>query len=164
MRRLDEPFERLSDPRVLLEPEADEPARHVGGGAVEALSLPEASDTAPFERRFVHPVLTRPIHLRAGARRSEIGQREHVPVGAHESRPGPSSVPNPPAGWVSTSQDLRRPPGFWNTGLRVPEFGITFLSPEELGQDEVPDRWLLLLQPPIDRPGDRQRHPKTRRV
>ena len=150
MRGLDQPVERLSDSRVILVAKADEPAGHVGGVAMVALPLPEPPDSASYERRLAHPVLAGLSDFRDGARRPEVRQRQHVPVGPQESGFKPTAVSGPPTGGVSAGKDLRRPPDLRDAGLRISDVRIALLPTKELGQSKIPDRRLIRFDQPIE--------------
>src|SRR3989441_10267148 len=83
-----------------------------------ALPLTEPPDSASYERRLAHPVLAGLSDFRDGARRPEVRQRQHVPVGPQESGFKPTAVSDPPTGGVSAGQDLRRPPHHRDAVLR----------------------------------------------
>src|SRR5207245_5040162 len=150
MRGLDQPVERLSDSRVILVAKADEPAGHVGGVAMVALPLPEPPDSASYERRLAHPVLAGLSDFSDRARRPEVRQRQHVPVGPQESGFKPTAVSGPPTGGVSAGKDVGCPPNLRDAGLRVSDVRIALLPTEELGQSKIPDRRLVRFEQPIE--------------
>src|SRR5256712_1005377 len=150
VRGLDQPVERLSDSRVILVAKADEPAGHVGGVAMVALPPPEPPDSASYERRLAHPVLAGLSDFSDRARRPEVRQRQHVPVGPQESGFKPTAVSGPPTGGVSAGKDVGCPPNLRDAGLRVSDVRIALLPTEELGQSKIPDRRLVRFEQPIE--------------
>src|SRR5256712_7062197 len=150
MRGLDQPVERLSESRVILVAKADEPAGHVGGVAMVPLPLTQPPDSASYERRLAHPVLAGLSDFSDCARRPEVRQRQHVPVGPQESGFKPTAVSGPPTGGVSAGKDLRRPPNLRDAGLRISDVRIALLPTKELGQSKIPDRRLVRFEQPIE--------------
>src|SRR6266849_2618580 len=150
MHGLDQPVERLSDSRVIPVAKADEPAGHVRGVAMVALPLPEPPDSAYYQRRLAHPVLAGLSDFRDRARHPEVRQRQHVPVGPQESGFKPPAVSGPPTGGVSAGEDLRRPPNLRDAGLHISDVRIALLLTKELGQSQIPDRWLVRFEQPLE--------------
>src|SRR2546425_11956602 len=105
-----------------------------------ALPLPEPPDSASHERRLAHPVLAGLSDFRDGARRPEVRQRQHVPVGPQESGFKPTAVSDPPTGGVPPGTALRFSPLRRDAVLLIPVARSALLpaSDREMGMN--PDR------------------------